>query len=46
MLCTIYMPGALGGQKRVLELLMVVNKLWVLGIESVSSARAASSLNC
>lgn len=29
-----------------LELLMVVDQLWVREIEPVSSARAASSLNC
>lgn len=50
-LCAVYMPGALGGQKKVLgslelELQSHAGHHVVLGIECGSSERVASALNC
>ena len=49
-MCTMYMPGAYGGQKRVsdaleLELQVVVSHEWVLGIIPGSFERTASAFN-
>lgn len=49
-LCTTCVPGANGGQKRMLaalelELQTIVNCLWVLDIESNPVGRVASTLN-
>lgn len=49
-ICTIYMPGSHGVQKRVsdpleLELWMVMSTLWMVGIEHGFSARATHVFN-
>jgi hypothetical protein len=48
--CTTFMLGTQGGEKRMLKLLqlhlwMVVSYMWVLGIEPRSSRTAANALN-
>lgn len=43
-MCTKYMPGALGGHKRVLKWLWAT--IWILRIEPRFSAGVKSSLNC